>query len=262
MLTRPLENDSRFMLLLMAADGVEATGRMLWRWFERHSRRGRIADSLRRLQASGLVAAGEGPLDERVYALTESGRQRLWGKLDPEKRWSRPWDGVWRMVIFDVPESRNALRSRLRRNLRELRFGWLQNSVWLSPDPVHELTAELRAHKVTVESLLFFEGRPAGSETDAELVSGAWDMALLAKRHADYLRLLRQRPPAGKAWKMADWSAWIDAEFRGWQAVTRLDPFLPEPLLPEGYAGKAVLQARQEALREAARAVAEACARL
>jgi DNA-binding transcriptional regulator PaaX len=261
MRTRPLNVDSRLMLLMLAAEEMQATGRMLLRWWEKNSRRGRVADLLRKLQAAGWVASGPGPLDGRIFALTTAGQQQVWGALDPEARWARSWDRTWRLAMFDVPQARVALRTKLRRKLRELQFGWLQNSVWLSPDPVSELMRELNARKVSVESLLFIEGRPAGGENDAELVAGAWDFARLAKLHADYLKLLRQRPAAGRMAKSVDWSAWADAESRAWQAIARVDPFLPDALLPAGYAGKAAWQARREALQGAARALADASAR-
>jgi DNA-binding transcriptional regulator PaaX len=39
-------------------------------------------------------------------------------------------------VLFDVPTGQNAQRERLRRCLRDKGFGYLQNSVWISPDPL------------------------------------------------------------------------------------------------------------------------------
>ena len=40
------------------------------------------------------------------------------------------------MVVFDLPEAKNKLRVRLRRFLQEQHFGYLQNSVWITPDPL------------------------------------------------------------------------------------------------------------------------------
>lgn len=257
MFTRPLEKDSRLVLLMLGAEGVEASGRMLVEWWQRNSRRGRAAAILRKLQESGWITSGPGPIDERIFRLTGQGQQRVWGEIDPPARWGRPWDGMWRLAMFDVPQAQVALRTKLRRKLRELRFGWLQNSVWLSPDPVSKLMEELSARKVSVESLLFIEGRPAGGETDAELVAGGWDFVRLTKMQADYLKFLRQRPALGRSTKGTEWAAWLDAEHRAWHAVARLDPFLPDALLPAGYAGKEAWQARQETLHRAGRAMAD-----
>jgi phenylacetic acid degradation operon negative regulatory protein len=211
------------------------------------------------LESGGLIGGtGTGPLDERLFRITRRGRAAFLGEIDPEALWTRTWDGVWRLAMFDVPQVHASLRTRLRRKLRELRFGWLQNSVWLSPDPVSQLIGQLTQKDVTVESLFFIEGRPAGGETDAELVAGAWDFAELAKQHATYLKLLRTRPSFGRQTKSAEWSAWLESESRAWRAVARRDPFLPAPLLPADYAGRTVWQARRDALHASSRAIADA----
>ena len=45
----------------------------------------------------------------------------------------RPWDGKWRMVIFDIPKSNNPERDKLRRLLMSAGFVRLQASVYISP---------------------------------------------------------------------------------------------------------------------------------
>jgi phenylacetic acid degradation operon negative regulatory protein len=236
-------------------DAAELAGAGLVRLWRRLGRAGRLDVQVRTMEQAGMVARrGEGPFDERLFALTERGRQILSVEFDPESQWRRPWDGRWRFAMFDVPESRNATRARLRRTLRELRFGWLQNSVWLSPDPVPELVRRLVAAQISVESLLFIDGRPAAGESDQDLVGGAWDFGALQKAHAAYLKMLRLRPSLARG-TLSDWQAWLAAEQRGWTKIRTLDPFLPEPLWPAGYAGRAVWTARLEALIAAGQAV-------
>jgi DNA-binding transcriptional regulator PaaX len=259
MLTRPLAGDSRFLLLLLAVDVLEEAGGELVALCRRASRQGRMDRHLSNLEKAGLInRGGAGPLDERLIRLTEAGQREVWGARDPEMLWRRRWDGVWRMAMFDVPESRNALRVRMRRKLRILRFGWLQNSVWLSPDPVSELRAALRDEQIAVESLLFMEGRPAGGESDVELVEGAWDFGRLGQLHASYLKFLKTRPGTVRAMTSRDWPAWIAAEDRAWRQIVRHDPFLPAVLLPRDYNGRSVWEARGETLRAVARDFAEA----
>lgn len=43
------------------------------------------------------------------------------------------WDGTFMVVVFDVPEKIRRIRDDLREKLRELGFGKLQESVWISP---------------------------------------------------------------------------------------------------------------------------------
>ncbi len=254
-------NDSRMLLLVMAADGIEATGRSLQRIWQHASRAGRLDRALRRLLRKGQVdPTGSEEVDARLFRITLAGRQALLGDIEPEALWSRKWDGKWRLALFDVPQTHVALRTRLRRKLRELRFGWLQNSVWVSPDPVDVLTRLFEQEKGSVENLAFLEARPAGLVTDQELVAGAWDFERLARLQEVYLKVLRLRPARGRRAEVSAWLAWAETEQRAWLEVKRHDPFLPEVLWPEGYAGRRIWSERLKALHEAGGALARLAA--
>ncbi len=235
----------RFLMALGAVGGEigGAAAHALW---QQISPRARLAEAYRRLRAAGQIEIqGTGPLDARIVRLTETGRRAAHGEVDPEARWGRPWDGVWRLVAFDIPERDAKLRARLRRKLHEHRFGWLQNSVWISPDPVDEFRAQLSEKSLLPESLTLLEARPVGGENDAALVSAAWDFAALDKYHTHYLEVLRLRPNSLQ--QTAAWLSWLETERRAWEEIVRHDPFLPQVLLPRLYRGQAIWQARQEA---------------
>jgi DNA-binding transcriptional regulator PaaX len=252
----PIRSSARWVLVLLAAEGVETAGRHLVRFWKGASRKGRLHAELRHLVAAGALGhRGSGPIDERLFHLTASGRKAVLGDLDPEARWARDWDGRWRVVLFDVPQRRADVRLRLWRRLREERLGWLQNSVWLSPDPVADLSEKLEGLNTTVESFVIIEGRPVGGGSDAELVAGAWDFERVAKLQASYLKLLHLQPVRSRSDALKDWSAWLQMEKRAWAEIARHDPFLPEPLLPRGYAGREVWRTRVAALKRAGEAL-------
>lgn len=46
---------------------------------------------------------------------------------------SKERDGVWKMVIFDIPETQRHIRNVLRAKLVSLGFKRWQNSIWMSP---------------------------------------------------------------------------------------------------------------------------------
>lgn len=79
------------------------------------------------------------------------------------------------MVMFDVPDRETKVRVKLRRSLRRLRLGWLQNDVWLSPHPFEPVQMQISAVPSAADALIHFEGRPVGGEDDADLVASAWD---------------------------------------------------------------------------------------
>jgi len=45
----------------------------------------------------------------------------------------KEWDGFFRVVIYDISEETRKVRDRFRLKLKELGFGLLQKSVWISP---------------------------------------------------------------------------------------------------------------------------------
>lgn len=46
---------------------------------------------------------------------------------------TKPWDGKWRIVIFDVPEDHREIRDTIRATIKEWKFKKLQRSVFVTP---------------------------------------------------------------------------------------------------------------------------------
>ena len=57
----------------------------------------------------------------------------------------RRWDGKWRILIFDIPEYRRALRNKIRQTLLAIGFVRLQDSVWIYPYDCEDFVALLKA---------------------------------------------------------------------------------------------------------------------
>ena len=87
-----------------------------------------LSKSLKRLREKGLVDFIKE--EELMLKLTDKGReQAVWvgAKLTDKK-----WDGIWRLVIFDIPESKRGVRDLLRSTLKQWGFVHWQQSVWAS----------------------------------------------------------------------------------------------------------------------------------
>jgi len=70
-------------------------------------------------QSGKLVLTGKGDIKLKLF---ENGKIR-----------NRLWDGRWRVVMFDVYESRRNIRDKFRSQLKEYGFVQLQRSVWIYP---------------------------------------------------------------------------------------------------------------------------------
>lgn len=204
------------------------------------------------LEEQQLVERDPRSSDDRLYRLTEAGRLHVLGGRDPEAHWSRPWDGLWRLVLFDIPVDRHPHRLRLRRYLRAKGFGYLQGSVWITPNSVQGEREILAGGEINVESLVLLEARPCAGETDEQIVAGSWDFQAINRRYAKHLKLFEQHPtePLRDATAARNLQRWAADERAGWGAAVALDPFLPKPLLPPDYLGIEVWQRRIEVLRK------------
>jgi len=251
---KPKTEDFLSLLLWSADVLMRPTFRNLTDSYEGWAYRNGFLRQVAALEKNELVERDLKSPTDRLYRLTEKGRLHALGGRDPEVRWSRRWDGQWRLVLFDVPMEQHVHRGRLRRYLRERGFGCLQNSVWVSPDPMPGEREILTGGKTNVGSLLLLEARPCAGESDAEIVAGAWDFKAINHRYAQHLNELARRPAeplhdnAAAAKALQRWAA---HERAAWYAAVKSDPMLPRQLLPPDYLGCHALQERIAVLRQA-----------
>ena len=67
----------------------------------------------------------------------------------------RRWDYKWRVLIFDIPESRKSLRDKVRQTPQTVGFLRLQDSVWVDPYDCEELIVLLKADFKIGKDLLY-----------------------------------------------------------------------------------------------------------
>lgn len=96
----------------------------------------------------------EGEFAKALYNLKEYGfleeieiKGEKWLKVTPKgrlklikKKLQGEWDGFWRIIAFDIPETRKKTRDIFRSKLTELNCRPIQKSVWITPT---DITMEL-----------------------------------------------------------------------------------------------------------------------
>ena len=240
--------------LLWSADKLmRPTFRNMTDSYESWAYRNGLMRQLARLEKHQLVERPPEATDDRVYRLTAQGRLHALGGRDPEAQWSRPWDGYWRLVLFDIPMTRNTHRGQLRRYLRSKGFGCLQNSVWITPDPMDQECHLLAGGKVNVKSILLLEARSCAGESDTEIVAGAWDFKRINQSYARHLKILNEHPEGSLQNEAAARALlrWATMEREAWIEAVTQDPLLPQSILPADYLGQKTWQRRVEVIREA-----------
>jgi DNA-binding transcriptional regulator PaaX len=68
---------------------------------------------------------------ERYLKTTPKGRLKL-----IKKKLFRKWDGLWRIIAFDIDEKRRKTRDLFRQKLRDLGCLPIQKSVWITPQDI------------------------------------------------------------------------------------------------------------------------------
>jgi phenylacetic acid degradation operon negative regulatory protein len=178
-----------------------------------------------------------------------------------------PWDGMWSLVAFSIPEEHRAARDELRKALRWLGFAPLYDGLWVSPrdhaDQVIGRLCELGISTVTAFRATALPlsantaantaagtaagtaaNTAAGTPADAPADSGAadvsdiparaWDLSGLQGRYEEFIEfagLLRAQTEAGQV-SIADALVARTRVMDEWRAFPALDPDLPDELLP------------------------------
>jgi CRISPR-associated endonuclease Cas2 len=134
---------SSFSLTLLAA--LNASKRLnkahIEKLYKKDEDPEKIAATIYRLQRQGLIERSHDS-----FFLTEEG-QKVIHIHNPAR------DGIWKLIIFDIPEAERNVRNILRQRLQTLGFKKWQNSIWASPyalDPALEKELKLLAQKYFV----------------------------------------------------------------------------------------------------------------
>src|SRR6185436_6112242 len=154
---RPKTEEFLYTLLWAADKFARPTFHNLDESFESWAYRNGLLRQIGRLESRKLIERDTQTPRGRLYRLTEQGRLHALGGRDPERQWSRSWDGLWRLAVFDVPVTQNVRRGKLRRYLISRGFGCLQGSVWVTPDDVHAERRILTGGKIDVGDLVLFD---------------------------------------------------------------------------------------------------------
>jgi phenylacetic acid degradation operon negative regulatory protein len=227
-----------------------------------------VRSCLRRLVMEDLLVR-EGVGSQAVYRPTDEGVALLGSVLERHQRaylqdaQGRGWDQRWRLVSFNVPETRRAARDQLRDRLLAFGGAAIGQGLYVS---VHPWEADVRKDverlgigpHVTLASC---DELDVGGTSDArELARQLWPVDDLAERytafvkaHAGIVPLLEDLRVRNE--RIPD-AAFLPGALRMMTAFTDVfsdDPVLPPELLPRPWPGRAardlLVRSRRLALR-------------
>lgn len=116
----------------------------------------RLRENISRLKKKGFITF-ENVGGKKYLRLTPAGQKELRRieRKETTLHIPRRWDRKWRMVIFDIPETRKSQRNHIRTLVRGLGFYCLQDSVWVYPYDCEEVIALLKTDLKIGKELLY-----------------------------------------------------------------------------------------------------------
>jgi len=111
--------------------------------------RRRLNERLKRLEEMGWIKITEENDKIKLELVEEGKKQAYYYDLENLKiKKPNKWDGLWRIVAFDIPEEKKIAREALRRKLKQLDFFQLQKSIFVLP---YDCKKEMEVIKQTYE---------------------------------------------------------------------------------------------------------------
>lgn len=182
-------------------------------------------------------------ISERAMRILDDGARRIF----TFGLHSRPWDGLWSVVAFSIPEEKRQLRYVLRDRLRWLGFAPLYDGLWISPqDTLREAASQLA--ELSIHTVTMFRAHTVEGTTEGGLPQNAWDLDALRVQYQKFIAdicPLEVRVSNG----MLSPEEALTARTRlmdAWRSFPALDPDLPEELLPPNWPRA---QARQQFIK-------------
>ena len=196
-------------------------------------------------------------------ALIEEGTRRIY-HAD-----GRAWNGSWCLLSYSIPESKRALRDRMRKQLAWLGFGQLASGTYVAPRDVSAQVRRLAERLGAGGFAKTFIARRAGGTSDGHIVRQCWDLARIERAYGRFLRhyaplFARDRGRRVNR-RLGDADAFVVrfALTHDFRRFPFIDPDLPRRLLPASWAGtraRALFDAYHDLLTEGALRFFSACA--
>ena len=120
--------------------------------------RGRVKRSLRSLEKNGLIVRKIKNGEEQLLVTTK-GEQKLARYLleDLQIQKLKKWDKRWRVVMFDIPETKARVRTEASWKIKDMGMKAVQDSVFISPYPCKKEIDLLANHFFIKKYFIYFE---------------------------------------------------------------------------------------------------------
>lgn len=185
--------------------------------------------TLSSLVNKGLIEKEE--TDRSTFRITDRGLLQLCLEFPYFRFFHREWDGTWRIISYEIPESKRHLRDSLRREMRGWGLGPWHRSFWLTPHPIIPNLRELVVGKEEQRYIQAFESTHVFGDV-SDLVEKVWEKTRLDSIYRNLFKTWHTTLSEEKD-NMAKMQDIIYTFIR----VIRDDPGLPRSLIGKDWIG-------------------------
>lgn len=181
----------------------------------------------------------------QVYIrLSDKGLKNIHRDFPISRFQNQKWDRKWRIVIFDIEEKERKNRDYLRIKLKEVGFGMIQESVWISPYDVALDFREFINSNGLGSRVFVMEANKLLAGDPKKLSARIWRLEELNRKYKQLLSKLKiyndrynnsTIQGTGGMEKKKGEGEMIRQEYL---EILKKDPCLPKELLPENWFGE------------------------
>lgn len=181
---------------------------------------------------------------EIYIRLTSQGSKRITRDFPLLSFQKRQWDKKWRIAIFDIEEVNRKLRDNLRHKLKELGFGMLQKSVFISPHDILRDFSEFINYLGLDQAVYVLETSKLTIGNTKELANKVWNLNFFNERYKQVVEKGREIQNShltrghDRSKMLNDRDEEQKRKLRSqYLEIILRDPFLPKELLPSDWFG-------------------------
>lgn len=178
---------------------------------------------------------------EGLYQITEKGLAEL-SLYFPFVRFTTfDWDGLYRIITYEIPEKKRKLRDSLRREISGWGLGPWHRSFWLTPHPIISVLQKLVKNTDYQDFVQAFEGKPVVGDLKI-LIEKVWNISNIEKEYRQTFKQWHEflsDPALSKEQKMKK----IVNQYIN---ILKIDPGLPKELVGPNWIGNEAWDIFQE----------------
>lgn len=155
------------------------------RQYQRHNFNQLVSRSLKTKQIEKIEKDGK-----ICLRITSEGKRIIQRDFPMLLLQNRHWDGRWRIIMFDIQEVNKKARERLRSKLKELGFGMLQKSVFISPHDIIRDFIEFAQTSGIEDYLYILETHKLIVGDEKEFANKIWKLDELNEKYKEIVDMI------------------------------------------------------------------------